>query len=453
MASAARMQAWVEGSRRRLLEDLKLLCSYGSVSTNGAESLVSCRRWLSERLAQLTDDVEVVEAGGMPALIARLRGARRRRRLLLYGHYDVSMAGLLELWQSPPFDPSLRGGSLFARGAADAKGDLLARIHALEMLRELDGELPCEVVLLLEGEGRLGSETLPELVRANSRRLRSDGCLWEGGPVGGAGRGRIYLGCRGQLDLQLWVRLLKQEESSAFAPLYPSAADYLVRVLASLNGPDSRIGLEGFYDRALPPSRRDRKRLAAINPRAVERPKLGRPRLTRFPPPEGVLERLLYSPAFNISGITAGLQAPGRRTLLAPEAMARVDFQLVPDQDPLEVLGQLRRHLRERGFDAAEIFCVLATWPVRQEAESDIARAVSAASREVFGRVQLWPLLPQPTALHAVTGGLGTPAVIPSGLARADSRMNSANERIRLRDYHRLVVLTGRVIERFAAAG
>ncbi|HLQ61496.1 MAG TPA: M20/M25/M40 family metallo-hydrolase [Candidatus Acidoferrales bacterium] len=445
-------QDWVEANRGRLLDELKQFCAFGSVSANGAESLVSCRRWLGERLAALTDEVEVVEAGGMPALIARVPGAgRRRRRLLIYAHYDVSPAGPVELWESPPFDPGVRSGRLYARGAADAKGDLMARIHALEMLRGLRGELPCEVVLLVEGEGRLGSQNLPQLVERHSSRLEADGCLWEGGPTGGA-QGRVYLGCRGQLELQLWVRLLKQPESAAYAPLYPSAAGYLVETLASLAGPDLRVRVEGFYDRALPPGPGERRRMAAIDPRAVERPKLGR-RLLGNPPARAVLERLLYTPVFNISGLTAGHQGPGRRSVLAHEAVARVDFQLVPEQDPLEVLELVRSHLSRHGFAEAEVFCVHADWPVRQPRDSEIARAVIASQREVFGGVQVWPLLPQPTAMHAVSRGLGVPTVIPAGLARQDSHVNSANERIRTADYRRAIALVGRLVERFARSG
>src|SRR4030088_2484077 len=171
------VDAYVEKNSRRFVEELKELCAFPSISNHGAEAVKPARDWLAERLARYTDRVETLEAGGMPALYAEVPGAGRRK-LLLYQHYDVQPVDPIDLWESPPFEPVEKDGRIIARGVADDKADVMARIHALETLKGL-GPVPVTLRFLVEGEEEIGSKTFEKIARDHSAKLSADGFLWE----------------------------------------------------------------------------------------------------------------------------------------------------------------------------------------------------------------------------------------------------------------------------------
>ena len=148
--STSAVDAYIEKNSRRFIEDLKELCSFPSISNHGLDAVKPARDWIAERLGRFTDRVETLEAGGMPALYAEVRGAGKRK-LLLYEHYDVQPVDPIDLWNSPPFEPAEKDGRLIARGVADDKSDVMARIHALETLKQL-GEIPVTLRFLVEGD-------------------------------------------------------------------------------------------------------------------------------------------------------------------------------------------------------------------------------------------------------------------------------------------------------------
>src|SRR5579864_4834266 len=194
----------------------------------------------------------------MPALYAEVRGGGRRK-LLLYEHYDVQPVDPIDLWDSPPFEPAEKDGRIFARGVADDKSDVMARIHALETLKQL-GDVPVTLRFLIEGEEEIGSRSFEKIAHDHAEKLHADGCLWESGnSFDDAGRATIQFGCRGLLYVNLRVKMLAFDQHSGYASIYPSAAMYLVRALASLRDQDMDIKIEGFYEHALKPTEDDRR--------------------------------------------------------------------------------------------------------------------------------------------------------------------------------------------------
>lgn len=436
----------------RMVEDLRHLCSYGTISAHGSEVVVAARRWLGDRYAAAGAEVAVVDGGGIPALVAELAGAGPRA-LLAYAHLDVVPVGAVDLWRTPPFDPQLVDGQLVARGVADDKFDCLARLHAAELLREVGGELPLTLRLLVESEATIGSPTLTALVDRHRDRLAADGCLFESVPFTGADLAQVALGSRGALQLHCRIRLFSAERGSDQAPLVPSAARLMVEALASLCDPRGRVLVPGFYDDAGEPGAAELALLAGTAPALPERSGFGyRGPLLGDPAPGEVNRRLLYTPTCNIGGIYAGQVGPGRRTLVAGEAVARVDFGLVPGQDPERVLDLVRAHLGNLALPGFELHVAGTVTPVAGDPGSALARAVVEAERVQFGEVEVWPLRSQPVALHALTGPLGIPAVMATGPVRTASRAGFANERIAIADYLDHVRLLARVMERFAAA-
>ena len=452
MISTSAVDAYVEKHSRRFIDELKELCAFPSISNHGLEAVAPARDWIAERLAKFTDRVETLEAGGMPALYAEVRGAGRRK-LLLYEHYDVQPVDPIDLWDSPPFEPSERGDRIYARGVADDKADVMARIHALETLKQL-GEIPVTLRFLVEGEEEIGSKTFEKIIHSHANKLRADGCLWESGAsFDDAGRPTLQFGARGLLYVQLRVKMLDFDQHSGFASIYPSAAMYLVGALASLRDQDMNIKIDGFYDKVVGPTDADRRMMATIDPEVEKRRKLvGFQHLVRDPKPDQVIEQMLFLPTSNIAGITTGYQGPGSKTVLPAEATAKLDFRLIPNQDPDEILELLRKHLDRNGFEKVEIFAAEGEKPARSDPASAVAKTVIGCVKEMYGEPVLWPFMPATGPMHPIVADLGVPTILPVGVGRPDNRIHAPNENIHAEDYINTVRLMCRVWERFGAA-
>ena len=452
MISTSAVDAYVEKHSRRFIDDLKELCSFPSISNHGRDAVQPAREWLAVRLAKFTDRVETLEAGGMPALYAEVSGGGRRK-LLLYEHYDVQPVDPIDLWSTPAFEPAERDGRIFARGVADDKADVMARIHALETLKQL-GDVPVTLRFLIEGEEEIGSKTFERIAREHAAKLRADGCLWESGTsFDDAGRPTLQFGCRGLVYVTLRVKQLDYDQHSGSASIYPSAAMYLVGALASLRDQDMNIKIDGFYDKVVKPTEADRRMMATIDPEVEKRRKLvGFEKLVREPKPDQVIEQMLFLPTCNIAGIMTGYQGPGSKTVLPAEATAKLDFRLIPNQDPDEVLEQLRAHLDRHGFEKVEIVAGEGEKPARSDPSSPVAKTVIDCVREMYGEPVLWPFMPATGPMYPVVSDLGIPTVLPVGVGRPDNRIHAPNENIRTEDYLNTVRLMCRIWERFGAS-
>ena len=451
MISTSAVDAYIEKNSQRFVDELKELCSFPSISNHGRDAVEPARDWLADRLSRFTDRVETLDAGGMPALYAEVPGAGRRK-LLLYQHYDVQPVDPIDLWDSPPFEPVEKDGRIIARGVADDKSDVMARIHALETLKGL-GEVPVTLRFLVEGEEEIGSKTFEKIAHDHSAKLSADGCLWESGTsFDDAGRPTLQFGCRGLLYVQLRVKMLNFDQHSGFASIYPSAAMYMIGALASLRDQEMNIRIDGFYDKVVKPTEADRRMMAKIDPEVEKRRQLvGFERLVRDPKPGKVIEQLLFTPTCNIAGVTTGYQGPGSKTVLPAEATAKLDFRLIPNQDPADVLSQLRKHLDSHGFEKVEIVWSDGEKPARSDPDSDVATTVIECVRELHGEPILWPFMPATGPMHPVVADLGIPTVLPVGVGRPDNRIHAPNENIRAADYINTVRLMCRVWERFGA--
>jgi acetylornithine deacetylase/succinyl-diaminopimelate desuccinylase-like protein len=449
--STSAVDTYIEKNTRRFIDELEELCAFPSISNHGLDAVRPARDWIAGRLGRFTDRVETLDEGGMPALYAEVRGAGRRR-LLLYQHYDVQPVDPIELWDSEPFKPVEKDGRIIARGVADDKSDVMARIHALETLKSL-GEIPVTLRFLVEGEEEIGSKTFESIAHKHADKLRADGCLWESGAsFDDAGRPTVQFGCRGLLYVQLRVRQLTFDQHSAYASIYPSAPTYLVEALSSLRDQDMNIRIDGFYERVVEPTDGDRQMVARIDPEIAKRKTLvGFDRLIRDPEPEHMIEQLLFTPTCNIAGITTGYQGPGSKTVLPAEATAKLDFRLVPDQDPEEILVLLRNHFDSHGFERVEILSHDGEKPARSDPNSAVARTVIDCVKELHGEPVLWPFMPATGPMHPVVSDLGVPTVLPVGVGRPDNRIHAPNENIHAADYVNTVRLMCRVWERFGA--
>jgi acetylornithine deacetylase/succinyl-diaminopimelate desuccinylase-like protein len=383
---------------------------------------------------------------GPPAVYGRQPG-RGSYRLLLYNHYDVQPVDPLELWESPPFEPTVRDGKLFARGAADNKGELAVRLAVVRALRE-EGELPLSLTWIIEGEEEVLSPHFDEIVSSNVDLLRADGCLWEGSPARlSDGRPGLGLGFKGALAIRLDVRVLQTDAHSAAAAIVPSAAWRLVEALASLRDSGGRVRIGGFYDAVHGPSEAERAALAEASDAFEEglRETLGVDSFIDDLSGAALRERSSFSPTCNIAGIKTGYSGPGTKTVLPAEASAWLDLRLVPDQRPETVLDLLRRHLEREGFGDVEVVVLGAAAPAGTPIEHPFVQQVAEIAEVVAGA---------PASVTPIIGGtlpivstlqehLGVPGLAaPDNPFYIGSRAHAPNEHVRLEDVGHAVRFT-----------
>ena len=284
-------------------------------------------------------------SGGQPAPAGGAPGGAPT--VLVYGHYDVQPVDPIELWDTDPFEPAVRDGRLYARGASDMKTQLMAALFAIRSILEA-GELPVTVRFLLEGEEEIGSPSLPAALQENAERFAADVCINLDAGMFGPEQPTICYGLRGMAYFELHIRGPERDlHSGAFGGVVHNPAQALAEILAGMHAPDGRVTLPGFYDRVREITPEERERLAAMPPGEEEVRRLSGVSSSWGEPGFTPAERLGARPTLEINGIVSGYTGPGAKTVIPAEAMAKISTRLVPDQRPEEVREQLSAYLRD----------------------------------------------------------------------------------------------------------
>jgi acetylornithine deacetylase/succinyl-diaminopimelate desuccinylase-like protein len=444
---------WLEDRLRAdgdtFVEEWRAACRIPSVSDD-LDALEAMADWVEARLDRLFDRVERVPNPGYgPTLIATLDGSGPAR-LLVYTHYDVQPVGDAALWHSEPFEATIVDGAVVARGTCDDKSDITARLQALELwLGTLDGPPPYTIVWLCEGAEEIGSPGLDELLAARRDDLHADWCLWESFIRSADGRPEIGFGCRGAVHLELSLRTLASDQHSAFAPVFRSAALELAHALASLVDVRGNVLVDGFADAVATPTQAEYEAGLSVSPPGRD---LGvgsaSPYLGGLDE-RALADRLLYTPTVNVSAIAAGdPEGPG---VVNAFARANVGLNLVPDQEPDELVRLVREHLDTHGFDDVVMTVRATRRPARSPVDTPLGRAAIAAARETMGEPVVYPLLPGAGPARVVLDVLGAPTVSPAGTTRLASGIHAPNENGTVADYLDHVRFSYRVLERLAA--
>ena len=443
-----RVDRALEGGLEAALADLERLCRQPSIAAQGV-GIEECAGLTATLLREYGFRAEVLESAGNPVVYGEADGASERT-LLCYNHYDVQPAEPLELWESPPFEPARRGGRLFARGVGDDKGHIVSRLAAVRALRDVHGELPCRVKFVIEGEEEIGSTNLGPFIERERDRLRADACLWEFGMVDYAGRPVTYGGMRGDVYVELSVRTLARDAHSGLGgSLFPNAAWRLVWALATLKGADERILIPGWHDDVLPPSERDLERLAHLpNEEADLKEGFGLDAFLGGVTGAELRRRGVFEPTCTISGLTSGYQGPGSKTVLPALASAKVDFRIVPEQDPDDLLRKLRAHLDAQGFHDVEINRLGGEHAARTDLDSPFVRLVAETAEEVYGQPMLLaPMIGGSGPMYPFVKYLGLP-IANAGIGTPDGNAHAPNENIVIAEFLRGAKHVARILAR-----
>lgn len=333
-------------------EDLEALFEFlrfQSVSTlaDHTPRMRACADWVCRLLHAGGFAAEVAETGGHPAVIARGPSVPGRPTLLVYGHYDVQPEDPADQWTTPAFEPAIRNKRVFARGATDNKGQILAHIlGAIHLLRE-EGTLPVNLVFLIEGEEETGSTNLAEFIRARRSDLRCDiiavsdtGMVAEGYPT-------LTQSLRGIAAMEVVLRgPVMDLHSGIFGGAVVNPAAALVRLLSRLHDDRGRVAVPGFYDDVLPPTAAEREALASVPLGEVDFQRETGVLLLSGEEGFSSLERVGMRPTAEINGLTSGYQGEGTKTVLPARASAKLTFRLVPNQKPSRVLNLVELHFQ-----------------------------------------------------------------------------------------------------------
>ncbi len=447
-----RFAAYVDANADRFVAELQKLCSQPSVAAQKL-GVADTAEMVLGMLRGVGADARLIQVAGAPPVVYGEIG-QGDKTLIIYDHYDVQPPEPLNRWESKPFSPEVREGFLYARGVADDKGNLVARLQAVEAYRETRGELPLKVKFVFEGEEEVGSPHLAQFVAENEELLlAADGCLWEGARKDMAGRPRIYLGLKGIMYVELRTRGASRDLHSSWAPLVPNPVWRLVWALNTLKDREGHITVDGLMDYVVEPPVEEIELLKQIPFEEDEvRKDLDIPRFLGGVEGVDALRNYLYAPTCTICGMRAGYIGEGSKTVLPNEAMVKLDFRLVPNLEPDLVLELLRQHLDRRGFEDVEIVPMSGEHPAKSSPEAVIVRAAIEAAKAVYAQAPVvYPLMAGSGPMYPLSQALGIPAVSGVGVGHAQSRIHAPNENIRLSDYIQAVKYMGEFIRLFAA--
>jgi acetylornithine deacetylase/succinyl-diaminopimelate desuccinylase-like protein len=333
------------------LEDYYSFLRFPSVSTDEkcAGKVRDCATWLSEKLTKIGLESKVVPTAGHPIVWARNEHKKNRPTVLLYGHYDVQPPDPLELWDSPPFEPVLKNGYVFARGATDNKGQILAHIIGIQETLQKDGDLPVNIDLVVEGEEEVGSQNLGKFLTDNRDALKCDVVVVSDTGMVAKHQPTISYGLRGVAALEVKVTGPKMDlHSGVFGGAVANPAAALAQMLATLHDKNGHIAVEGFYDEVAPLQDWERQAWRKL-PVDADAEILGETKAPALFGEAGfsTLERIWARPTAEINGMGSGYQGPGTKTVLPSHAMAKLTFRLVPNQQADAIIDRVKKHLQK----------------------------------------------------------------------------------------------------------
>ena len=445
-----RVRDFVRSGLPRFLEELSSFLAFPSVSASPerAPDVRRCAEWVVGELKRIGfEDARLLDIGGHPLVYAEWLRAPRAPTLLVYGHYDVQPPEPLGEWQSPPFEATVRDGRIFARGATDDKGQLFAHMKAIEAHFRCNQRLPVNVKVLIEGEEEMGRSHLNDFVLKNRDLLRADAVAVSDTTRFAEDVPSICIGLRGILAFEVELRSGPADlHSGSFGGAVGNPACELARMLASLKDVAGRVTIPGFYDSVRPLTPLQRERLAALPfDEETFQNQLG---VSSLAGEQGftTLERLWTRPTLDINGVMSGYTGPGLKTIIPSRASAKVSMRLVPDQDPLVVMGSVESYLRDLAPPAMTMSVTPPhagkAWAVRSD--DRFMRAAVRGMKEGFGTEPLFTQEGGSNPLNAaLSEAIGAPIIMMSFGSPTDNP-HGPNESFAIKDLEAGINAAGR---------
>jgi acetylornithine deacetylase/succinyl-diaminopimelate desuccinylase-like protein len=444
---------FINVNRDRYVEELKQYLAIPSVSAlpQHAADVRRAAEWTGDALRSVgMENVRLMDTPGNPVVYGDWMHATGKPTILFYGHYDVQPVDPVELWTSPPFEATVRDGEIYARGAADDKGQVFMHIKAVEAHLKQAGSLPINLKFLIEGEEEVGSAHLDDVVRAHKQELGADVVVISDSPMFDRGIPSICYGLRGLNYFQIDLRGTKSDlHSGSFGGAVANPAFVLAQLLAQMKDRSGRIKIPGFYDDVRPLSDDERAEWKKLPFNETKyRKELGAPKLfgeTGY----STLERVWARPTFEVNGLLSGFTGDGAKTVLPAIAMAKVSMRLVPDQNPQKVADQFEDYVRKICPKTVDLKITRMNTgkPWMTEFDNKYVRAAGRAIERGFGQAPVFNReggsIP---VVSTFQEELGLPSVL-FGVGLPDENAHAPNERLDLGNFHNGIIASAYLYE------
>jgi len=448
---------FINTNRDRYITELKTYLAIPSISAL-PEHKGDVRRaaeWTRDELTRVgLENVRLEETPGHPIVYGEWLHAEGAPTILFYGHYDVQPVDPLDLWETPPFEATVREGEIYARGSADDKGQIFMHFKAIEAHMKQNGRLPVNMKVLLEGEEEVGSENLDDFIRAHRDLLAADVVVISDSPMFARGIPSICYGLRGLAYFQIDVRGSNSDlHSGSFGGALANPAMALAQILAQMKDKSGRIKIEGFYDDVVDLTEEERSawKQLPFNEKQYQR-ELGAPKLfgeTGY----STLERIWARPTFEVNGLLSGFTGEGAKTVLPAVAMAKVSMRLVPNQDPDKVAQQFEAYVKKVAPKTVDVKVTRMHGgrPWMTDYHNDFVQAASRAIENGFGQTPVFNReggsIP---VVFTFQQELGLPSVL-FGVGLPDENAHAPNEKLDLGNFHNGVIASAILYEEIGA--
>jgi acetylornithine deacetylase/succinyl-diaminopimelate desuccinylase-like protein len=348
------------------------------------EGVQECAALLKEKMEHCGIKSRIMETEGSPIVYGEVIHPDNDFTLLIYGHYDVQPPDPIAEWITPPFEPTIRDGKIYARGAGDNKGQLIAHVLAVKTLLDLHGKLPINVKMIFDGEEESSSKHFQPFVETHLELLRADLVYTADGPMDSSGKPMVLLGCRGMLSLELSaIGASHDNHSGNKGNIAPNPAWTLIHLLESMCNKDGKVIIEDFYKDVRKPSEKELELLRSIPFEAEEAAKVvGVQKLDMDG--EAYYRKTSLEPTFNINGLVSGYMGEGQKTIIPSTAKVRLDIRLAADQDPEDIYAKIERHVKTHAPDV-HMEKKGSTKPSRTPVELEVVQTVINAVNESYG--------------------------------------------------------------------
>lgn len=454
-ASLPAINQWVDANSARLLEELFQLIRIPSISTlpEHAGDVAKAAHFTAAALAKAgLENVEIIPTDRHPLLYADWLHAPGKPTVLCYGHYDVQPPDPLELWESPPFEPEVRNGNIYARGAVDDKGQMYAHIKALEALKTLTGTFPLNIKVLIEGEEEIGGASIAKYVPEHKEKLKADVALVSDTALYAEGIPTLCIGLRGLCYMEVEAQGPSRDlHSGLYGGAAPNAVFGLIELLAKAKNADGIIQIPGFYDDVAEPAPAELESWNSLPFNAADYVNNEIGAAITGEPNRSVFEKTWSRPTMEVHGIAGGFTGAGSKTVIPAKALAKVSFRLVPNQDPAKIVAAFKAWVaanKPAGIEAS--VNVLGTSPGIIVDPNHPAIAVAAeVFEESLGRKTVFtrsggsiPIVGD-FAKH-----LGIPTIL-MGFGLPDDGLHSPNEKFKLANYYQGIATVAYFLSRY----
>jgi acetylornithine deacetylase/succinyl-diaminopimelate desuccinylase-like protein len=450
--------AYVKQNHSRFLAELKDFIRIPSISTlpEHRPDIERAASFVAEGLRKAgMENVEIIATEKHPLVYADWMHAPGKPTVLCYGHYDVQPADPLELWVTPPFEPTERNGNLYARGAVDDKGQMYMHIKAIEALRATNGTLPVNVKFLVEGEEEVGGESIAKYVAQNPEKLRADVALVSDTAMYAEGMPTLCIGLRGLIYMEVEASGPARDlHSGLYGGAAPNAVYGLIQLLAKAKDADGVIQIRGIYDQVAEPAPAELESWASLpfDEKEFLAKEVGSSRLTGEPG-RSVLERVWARPTFEVHGIAGGFTGAGAKTVIPAKATAKVSIRLVPWQDPEQVIASFRAWVKAnlpQGI-AAEVKVLSASPGLVVNPQHPAIDVAARSFGEIFGKSTVFI---RSGGSIPIVGDFATHLGIPTilmGFGLPDDGLHSPNEKYKVENYYLGIMTIAHFLEQYGA--